>query len=176
MKTRIIEASQNQASGWNWGKFLIGEFDDDEWAYQSQIAAGYPLLSSRGHARSHRLVLDLETCEGAIFGPGGSARADLRKHAVWVCPLFEPFLQWIYTQPQPIDLDALPAVVELPGVEPAMAGYRRDPAEARAEVLRAVFSMTDSTVKEKLRTTMDAAEIATLADALGCEPEGIDWG
>src|SRR6266568_9619596 len=82
------------------------------------------MLSERGWTSDHLLVLDLQTGEGAIFRPGGSARADLNeKHQVWVCPLFEPFMEWLYKQDTP-DLTALPDQVELdaPG---APFGYRR---------------------------------------------------
>ena len=68
--------------------------------------------------------LRLQTGEGAMFRPGGSPAADLDKHAVWVCPLFQPFLAWLYEQDL-TDLDALPAHVELPDAEFAFAGYRR---------------------------------------------------
>lgn len=69
-------------------------------------------------------VLDLQTGEGAFFRPGGYAAADLEKHRVWVCPLFEPFLEWLYRQDL-TDLGQLPRLVELPDAEFAMRGYRR---------------------------------------------------
>ena len=100
----------------------------DEW----RIKAGFRMScrARRGHpgaarpagpaasgrlACLHLVVLDLQTGEGAIFMPGGLAAADLDKHGIWVCPLFEPFLAWLYKQDLS-DLDALPAVVEITGV------------------------------------------------------------
>lgn len=123
MKTRIIEAS----NGFNWGKFMLGRFDS-EWERRPQIdgeASQMPLLRRCGWDNDHLMVVDLQTGEGAIFRPGGSAAADLNgKHKIWVCPLFEPFLAWLYRQPL-ADLDALPDVVQLDDAESAMHGYRR---------------------------------------------------
>lgn len=68
-------------------------------------------------------VLDLQTGEGAYFRHGGCAVADLNKHAIWVCPLYEPFLVWLYGQKP--DLATLPESVELPQAESALYGYRR---------------------------------------------------
>lgn len=122
MKTHIIEAS----NGFNWGKFLLGRFDT-EWSLRSSMdgAGEIPLLRQIGMALDQLLVLDLQTCEGALFSVRGRglASADLDKHRIWVCPMFEPFLAWLYTQ-DVRDLEALPSVVELEA--PAeMAGYRR---------------------------------------------------
>lgn len=131
MKTKFIEATQNKTTGGNWGKFMLAYFDDEEWARKCSIpsddwlATPLPLLQSRGWTSRHLLVLDIETGEGALFLPGGYAKADLDKHKVWVCPMFEPFLTWLYTQDLS-DLDALPSLVELPDAEFAVAGYRRN--------------------------------------------------
>jgi len=73
----------------------------------------------------HVLVLDLQTGEGAILKPGGDPRADLKKHRVWVCPMFEPFLEWLYARALAIGLDDLPLHVDLPEAPFAFAGYRR---------------------------------------------------
>jgi hypothetical protein len=133
VKTRIIEAT----SAGNWGKFLVARFTD-EWKIRSGISNvlpgkarprdeppdRLPLLRRVGWHERHLLVLDLQTGEGAIFLPGGLASADLNKHEIWVCPLFEPFLAWLYQQDLS-DLDAVPAVVEIEGIPPQLAGYRR---------------------------------------------------
>lgn len=123
MKTRIVEATNT----FNWGKFLLGQFDR-EWKIRSVMpdAGDRPLLRQVGMAHDQLLVLDLQTCEGALFSvrSSGLASADLAKHQIWVCPLFEPFLTWLYTQDVG-DLDALPGIVELEGAPAAMAGYRR---------------------------------------------------
>lgn len=129
MITKIIEATNGPN---NWGKFLLGRFDATEWARRSVVNTELttPLLRQRGWAPHHLLVLDLETGEGAIFRPGGLASADLNhKHQVWVCPLFEPFLTWLYTQ-DVTDLAALPDLIDLPTAPFAQFGYRRTRAGA----------------------------------------------
>ncbi len=129
MKTKFIEATQSVEGGPNWGKFAVSQFDEEEVLRPSVIDPTLPLLRACGWlSRGQFLVLDLQTGEGAFFYPGGSAHADLEKHAVWVCPMFEPFLAWLYEAvkgDQPVNLDSLPSLVELPGVPGAMYGYRR---------------------------------------------------
>lgn len=121
MITHFIEVS----NGFNWGKFMLGRFDSEEWTARSAVEPAQPLIAGRGWTGDHLFVLDLQTGEGAVFRPGGCPRADLRKHQIWVCPMFEPFLEWLYTQ----DLRTivtLPKSVELPNAESSMHGYRRD--------------------------------------------------
>lgn len=128
MQTRIIEGTNE----FNYGKFMLARFERHEWGHRSHLGdvsdvpdemAERSVLSARGWTRRHIWVLDLQTGEGAIFLPGGSARADLEKHKIWVCPMFEPFLEWVYRQDLS-DLDALPHAVELVG-DSALYGYRR---------------------------------------------------
>lgn len=121
--THIIEVTNGPK---NWGKFLVGTFTKEDWERESTVDVGRRLLSAIGHLRSDVtvLVVDLQTCEGAIFKCGGLARADLEKHKVWVCPLFEPFLSWLYRQDVG-DITALPSHVDLPDAPFAMHGYRR---------------------------------------------------
>lgn len=126
MITKLIEATQGVEGGFNHGKFMVARFTD-EWDRLSEIdrqVSGHErsLLNRCGWSREHLLVIDLQTGEGAIFRHGGLASADLQKHAVWVCPLFEPFLAWLYTQ----DIESLPDLVELPDAPEAMYGYRRE--------------------------------------------------
>ena len=129
METRIIEASSPQG---NWGKFLVGRFDQQEWGRRSStpgvmtqrpLMTQVPLLAKLGWGPEHIFVMDLQTGEGATFRHGGFAPADLNKHRIWVCPLFEPFLVWLYRQ-DVATLANLPAWVSL-DAPLAMAGYRR---------------------------------------------------
>lgn len=124
MQTKIIEGTQSIKGERiaNWGKFLVGRLTD-EWEHQSIIAPG-PLLAQIGFNSQQIWVMDLQTCEGAAFLPGGSPTYDLKNHKIWVCPMFEPFLMWLYEQDL-TDLAALPNVVELPDAEFAISGYRR---------------------------------------------------
>ena len=122
MQTKIIEAT-NQI---NWGKFLLGR-PDHEWGIRSSISdSQMPLLREVGWSREHLWVLDLQTGEGACFriNPYGHAKNDLNKHRIWVCPMYEPFLEWLYRQPV-LNFDVLPAVVELQA-EASFHGYRRE--------------------------------------------------
>lgn len=125
MITKFIEAQSEEG---NWGKFLIGWFDADEQDRPSQILPG-SLLTNVGWDPGQILVLDLQTCEGVILPHGGHAHNDLAKHKIWVCPLFEPFLEWLYEQ-QPLAIDNLPDVVKLSGVPLQLAGYRRPGSDA----------------------------------------------
>ena len=123
MQTKIVEAS----NGFNWGKFMLGRLDS-EWSHRSAVSGlSMPLLRELGWGDEHLWVLDLQTGEGACFriNPKGRASNDLNKHRVWVCPLFEPFLQWLYQQ-DVADIERLPSVVELPRTELAFWGYRRE--------------------------------------------------
>jgi hypothetical protein len=127
MEIKFIEVE----TPFNYGKFAVGRWTGEEWRYQGHVpdAAGYSagsLLRARGWGGEHLWVLDLETGEGACFRPGGCPSADLEKHQIWVCPLFEPFLTWLYQQDLS-NLEALPATVELSlrQAPPALWGYRR---------------------------------------------------
>lgn len=120
MKTQIVEVTNGPN---NWGKFLIGQFDE-EWTRRSAVDPGRPLLRTIGWERGrHFLLVDLQTGEGAVFHHGGHAGADLNAHRIWVCPMYEPFLAWLYQQSS---LDDLPPHVDLPDAPFAMQGYRRE--------------------------------------------------
>lgn len=124
MKTKLIEAT-NEKDGehFNWGKFCVAQFDAEELAIPSKIDGRY-LITTRGWTADHLWVMDLQTGEGACFRLGGCAPADLEKHAVWVCPLFQPFLAWLYQQDF-TSVDELPDVVNLPDAPGGLQGYRR---------------------------------------------------
>jgi len=126
MIVRFIEVTNGPQ---NWGKFLVAQFDSTEWRRLSAVD-GTSLLSNRGWTKDHVLVFDLQTGEGALFRHGGHARYDLEKHRIWVCPLFEPFLEWLYKQPDPLEL---PEHVNLPNAPFAMSGHRRLGSEREVE-------------------------------------------
>ena len=121
MKLHFIEA--HDATDFNWGKFAVARFTGEEWLHQSALDKR-SLLHGRGWCSEHLWVMDLQTGEGAIFRPGGLAIEDLTKHRIWVCPMFEPFLTWLYKQDLS-DLSKLPALVNLGDVPISMSGYRR---------------------------------------------------
>src|SRR2546430_13258345 len=117
MKLTFIEATNGPQ---NWGKFMVARFDD-EFQTPSQVdPLCRSLLRARGWSPRHLIVFDLETGEGAEFLPGGNAKYDVDKHKIWVCPLFEPFLKWLYKQDL-TDLSALPKMIDLPDAEFAMS-------------------------------------------------------
>lgn len=126
MKTKFVEATNGP---FNWGKFMLGRFTEEEWQRRSAITEdeGGLMLTGRGWDADHLLIVDLQTGEGSIFRPGGLARADLTKHRIWVCPLFEPFLVWLYRQDL-TDLEALPASVDFTQEEAPFSfrGHRRE--------------------------------------------------
>lgn len=135
MITKFVEAchEHNGQQTGNWGKFMVGRFTYDDVLVKSQIDQR-SLIFGRGWAiEQHLWVMDIQTGEGAIFRHGGHAKADLDKHKIWVCPLFEPFLTWLYKQPL-MTLDgweALPTLVtfKLDEAEFQMSGYRRSGGE-----------------------------------------------
>jgi len=105
---------------------------NDEWKEHSVVGdVVRPLLTQCGWGPNHFWVLDLQTFEGAAFRHGGYAKADLDKHRIWVCPLFEPFLTWFYAQ----DVTRLNELSQLVILDApfAMAGYRRSGEDVRGE-------------------------------------------
>lgn len=126
MIIHFIETSQGGTG--NWGKFMLARFERAEWERHSALpeATEFRLLSGRGWSPAHLLFLDLETGEGTMLSPrpSGNVHADLNKHKVWICPMAEPFLVWLYQQDL-TDITALPSYVELPDAPFAVAGYRR---------------------------------------------------
>lgn len=126
MDTKFLEAS----NGFNWGKFSLGRFTSEDW-YEPSLFPGCEepsLLAGRGWTQRHIQVFDLQTGEGAMFMLGGFATADLFKHRIWVCPLFEPVLSWLYSHAHARPLtwwDELPRTVELPAAPAEMFGFRR---------------------------------------------------
>ena len=126
MKQRIIEATNcvGPGTGINHGKFMVCKFDSEDWSRPRLVGSSTALLTSLGWSEHHIWVLDLQTGEGGLFLHGGLARADLSKHRIWVCPLFESFLEWLYQQ-DVTDVEKLPEMVELPKAESALYGHRR---------------------------------------------------
>lgn len=118
-----METTNTDAGGMNWGKFMVARFTESEWERRSKVG-GQIMLAERGWSKDNLLVLDLQTGEGAVFKPKGYAKGDLDKHALWVCPLFEPFLGWLYEQDL-TDIEKLPALVKIKNPASALYGYRR---------------------------------------------------
>lgn len=120
MQTKFVEVTNNNQ---NWGKFLLIRFDA-EYEYKSAFT-NKSLLHEVGWHPSNIFLLDLQTGEGARFLPGGLASVDLDKHKIWCCPMYGPFLEWLYLQDLN-DFSKLPNSVNLPNAEFALYGYRRN--------------------------------------------------
>ena len=123
METKFIEAT----NGFNHGKFMVQRIEEKDWYVRSQLPeyVGAPLLRTVcGWTDDHVIVFDMQTGEGGIFRMRGNAHHDLDKHKIWVCPMFEPFLEWLLATDQP--LKDLPPLIELPDAPSAMQGYRRE--------------------------------------------------
>lgn len=136
MELHLFEARTAGHKYGNWGKFAVARYGPKEQAWVSAMpreeypdgaALGlppYPLLKELGWSSPrHIWVFDLQTGEGGMFTHGGYAVADLERRQLWVCPLFEPFLTWLYRQPLD-ELDKLPRLVELEAPF-ALQGFRR---------------------------------------------------
>ena len=141
MKTRIIEV----VHGMCWAKFSVSQWTNDEFNQTSAVDSRRVLA---GHNRTDILVVDLFTSEGAIFSPGGFAPADVRKHGIWASPLFTSFLQWLYKQGKPLDLDALPNLVELAEATPSGGGERGSPLD---ELLKRCLRGGDRELRDMAR-------------------------
>jgi hypothetical protein len=126
MEIVLIEAGQSieDPKGPNHGKFCVGRFDAADWAVRSIFDKNASLIRLCGWPPNFVWVFDLQTGEAAYVRPGGYARADLQKHRVWVCPMFEPFLEWLYKQDL-TDLSKLPSAVALPDAPFSFRGTRR---------------------------------------------------
>lgn len=164
MRSKIVEAVGG--NNFNWGKFMVLQWEPEDWDHTSIVQHEYDgrvrrLLPSIGHNRRDIMVMDLETCEGAIFSPGGVARSDLRKRRVWVCVLFEPFLDWLYefynthyrAEGRPFNVLDLPDKVEFPDNPPAFQGHRRE--GPLAELLKQVLEGDDDELKALARKSWE---------------------
>jgi len=119
--SKFIEANNGPL---NWGKFALLRWNERELRARSAVDGRF-LVLGRGWTPAHVWVLDLQTGEGVCVRPGGNARVDLTKHQIWCCPLFEPFLEWLYHQDLS-DLCSLPERVDLPRAPFEYFGWRRD--------------------------------------------------
>lgn len=137
MKSKIVEAVGG--GDFNWGKFMVLQWEAEDWDRTSVVVKEYDgrdrrLLPYIGHNAGDLTIIDLQTCEGAVFSPGGLASADLNKHRVWVCVLFEPFLDWLYqfynthyaNEGRPFDVLDIPDKLEFQSHPRELQGFRRE--------------------------------------------------
>jgi hypothetical protein len=144
MKTKFFEVTTD----FNYGKFAVCQWEDDEWSRPS-VSEGIPMLIARGWDRHHYYVMDLQTGEGAWFRKAGLASYDLDKHQIWVCPMFEPFLEWVYAQPNS-DIETWPSTIHWSREEvhkhEALSGYRRPGPIEYEEIIDKVLKAMDSAI------------------------------
>lgn len=130
---KFVEAGQGTQSLSNWGKFGVGVFTPAEWAQRSNNPDGEALQGTLlrgvcGWGPNVAWVLDLQTGEGALFNVPGFAPADVNKHRIWVCPMYEPFLAWLHQHVRDHGAgwwEQLPSWVDLPDAPFSFHGYRR---------------------------------------------------
>jgi len=151
MRSQFIEATQGQTS---WSQFQVQQLDPVDWAHQSEVSQSH-LLASQGHDPNILFVMDLETCEGVIYSPNGDARSFLRKHQVWVSPLFGPFLNWLSDQMRlsraagtPFDVCALPSLINL-DMDQATSGRNEGPMDF---LLKKCLTSADKETRDLART------------------------
>lgn len=180
MLSKMVEVSDQV----NWAKLMVSQFDNDELAYKSRVDTEAKSLLEAvaarrkeywGEAQQKRLVVDLQTDEGAWFlpHPERDPKVDLDRHQIWVCPLFYPFLQWLY-RTNPVHVSGIPDVVELdPDDVIKFQGYRRPGpqflglGEARDKVVEAMKLAS----KHDLPQT--AVQVLTFAQRVLPEPEWL---
>ncbi len=134
MDTKFVEAGHGPHGG-NWGKFMVGRYTDVELAEPARFPGcerARRLVNLTGPGRQDIWVLDLQTGEGARFPIEFASTTDVRhqlnKHRIHICPLYEPFLAFLYGY---IDAhrrtwwEDLPRVVEMPAAEFRLFGRRR---------------------------------------------------
>lgn len=162
MIVQFIEATQ-KIDQFNHGKFMVARFIGDEITAKSALPDYTEhSLWNLGGLRKLRpgmtLVLDLQTGEGAGFSlePHGagqtaarSALYELEKHELWVCPMFPPFLGWLFAQGMggiKGDIRTLPRYVELDTLDGALyrpRSGRHEAADKMQEAIREALECLD---------------------------------
>jgi hypothetical protein len=138
MDLKFIEAGhrpRENGIGGNWGKFAVGRWSNDELVEPTMFPGceGQRITSLNGRGIDHIWVFDLQTGESARFHTNNPIPVDvpdqLRKHGIWVCPMFEPFMValWQFIRERPnMWWDELPRTMFVPDDTPfETAGYRR---------------------------------------------------
>ncbi len=138
MELKFVEAGHpvdaQTGFGGNWGKFAVGRWSNEELREKTKFPGceGQYITSLRGHGMTHVWLFDLQTGEGARFHTNNpipvDVRSQLKDHQIWVCPMFEPFMVWLWHHMTVTGLDwweHLPRTIELPDAPFDTAGYRR---------------------------------------------------
>lgn len=111
MKTKIIEVEE--ANRHLWGKFLVGQFDE-EWQRRSVVDETLPPLMWRlGWTPEWLLVVDLSIGNGAMFPMKGDDGRARYKEGLYFCPMQSAFVHWLRAEWKG-KLEDLPDSVVLP--------------------------------------------------------------
>lgn len=116
MRQAFVEFS----NGFNWGKFLVQQFEPADYAYRSEVDHRALLQSQGWWGRPYFLITDLATGEGFVFYASQDDKATephvtmaLRKHQIWTCPMFPLFLAWFNEHREHHeDIGTLPPLIE----------------------------------------------------------------
>ncbi len=137
MQLKFVEVGHpvdKDGLGGNWGKFAVGRWTVQELGEKTQFPGceGQRIASLHGWGGDHVWLFDLQTGESARFYINNpvpvDVRSQLKNHQIWVCPMFEPFMVWLWSHIRlnPSWWDTLPRTVELPADTPfEVAGFRR---------------------------------------------------
>ena len=73
MQTKFIEATNVDAGGMNWGKFMVARFTESEWQRRSEVG-GQSMLAERGWAKDNLLVLIFRQVKVLSLNPGATQK------------------------------------------------------------------------------------------------------
>jgi len=141
MEARIIEV----VNGMCWCKFLVARLGPDELEHPSLVDLGRPALGPLYSA--DLLVIDIETNEGALFCLTKRPQDALRKHRIWIGPLFGSFLTWLCEQ-----LTAGVVLADLPGLVELEGGGGIRPEGPLDELLKKCLHSDDKEMRALART------------------------
>lgn len=93
MKTKIIEVESANLD--LWGKFLVGQYDE-EWHRRSDVyETNVPILWRLGWSPDWLLVVDLSIGNGAMYPMRGIDERERFKEGSYFCPMQPAFVHWL---------------------------------------------------------------------------------
>lgn len=137
MELKFVEAGQAPEGGGNWGKFAVARWSTLEMREPTRFPGceGQFITGLTGSPFDHIWLLDIQAGEGALFSINNPIPVDvphqLNEKQIYICPMFEPFMTWLWEhirshQGTNLDwFDELPRVVVLPEAPFDLYGYRR---------------------------------------------------
>lgn len=93
MKTKIVEVESANLD--LWGKFMVGQFDE-EWQQRSVVdERTSPLMWQLGWTPDWLLVVDLSIGNGAMYTMKGVDERARYKEGTYFCPMQPAFVHWL---------------------------------------------------------------------------------